>query len=194
MDVGQRQMIRILGALAIVLGLAAMAGSYWVWTDYKNEFRRMSSELAAMKVSLALVAQRPPSASFAAPVDASSADQIADLKNRLAILEGVWRNPSSGISQPTPTPAPGGQPPGDGPKTDCIPAGTRFLLTPNDTYPVCQTHETLTLLSVAEGEVVLDKFGPVPQGGIIKLGASNCSVSVLSALADGGFAEVRVSC
>jgi hypothetical protein len=192
MDVGQRQMIRILGALAIVLGLAAMAGSYWVWTDYKNEFRRMSSELAAMKVSLALVAQRPPSASFAAPADAGSADQIADLKNRLAILEGVWRNPSPGNSQPTPQP--GATPPGAGPVTDCIPAGTRFLLTPNDTYPVCQTHESLTLLSVAEGEVVLDKLGPVPQGGIVKLGASNCSVSVLSALPDGGFAEVRVSC
>jgi len=200
-------MTRFLGVLAIVLGLVAIAGSYGLWSDYRGEFRRMSSELAEMKVSLQLLNQRaaaPASAAAAAaaPASDSQADQIADLKNRIAILENVWRNPPAGgvngqgsvpLSD-TANATGGGTPPGGGPTTDCIPLGTRFLLTPNDTYAVCQTKESLTLLTAGNGTALLQDLGTLAEGGIAKLGATNCRVSLLSVITDGGFAEVRVTC
>lgn len=199
-------MTRFLGLLAIVLGLVAIAGSYGLWNDYRGEFRRMSSELAEMKVSLQLLTQRAPApasapAAAAAPASDGQADQIADLKNRIAILENVWRNPPAGgvngqgsvpLSD-TANALGGGTPPG-GPTTDCIPLGTRFLLTPNDTYPVCQTKENLTLLTAGNGTALLQDLGTLAEGGIAKLGATNCRVSLLSVITDGGFAEVRVTC
>ena len=193
---GSTKMMRILTALAIAFGLVALAGSYYVWSDNRGEYRRISSELAQMKVSLQLLGQRAPVAQASAAPDNASAAQIADLKNRLAILEGVWRNPSpapASTGLPPLTTGAASTPPG-GATTDCIPLGTRFLLTPNDTYPVCETQETLTLVGVAPGVISLEGIGDVGEGGIVKLGATNCRVVVLSAMADGGFAEVRVSC
>lgn len=197
-------MARLLSVVSVLLGLLGLAAAYLVWTDYQGELRRISSELAQMKVSVQLLAQRPvatePGTAEPAPVEDADAKAIEDLTTRIAALEEAAKAPAMASTAPASAddttvlaalpPAESEAAPEEG---DCIPQGTRFVLTPGDGFKVCGATASLTLQEVGEGIAEIAGVGPLTQGTTGKLNGSSCSVALLSTMVD-GFAEVRVSC
>lgn len=197
-------MARLLSVVSVLLGLLGLVAAYLVWTDYQGELRRISSELAQMKVSVQLLAQRPvvtePSAAEPASVENADARAIEELATRIAALEEAAKAPVVASTAPVSaddTTALAALPPAEGEAApeegDCIPQGTRFVLTPGDGFKICGVTASLTLNEVGEGVADFAGVGPVMQGSMGKLNGSACSVSLLSSMVD-GFAEIRVTC
>jgi hypothetical protein len=94
-------------------------------------------------------------------------------------------------------PAPASTPPAaivaDGPTTECIPLGTRFMGQAGDSFPICKTHAVIKVAAVSEGLAVIDGAGDVAVGGVQELGIKGCTVTVFSADSS-GYAEMRVTC
>lgn len=196
-------MSRVLSVLSLLLALAGLGAAYLVWTDYQGELRRVSSELAQMKVSVQLLAQRPVATQASAPepaaADDANARTIQDLSTRVAALEEAAKAPAVASTAPVSEdatalaalpPAEGAAEPESG---DCIPQGTRFVLTPGDAFKICGVTASLTLDEVGEGVAEIAGVGPLLQGSMGKLNGSTCTVALLSTMVD-GFAEIRVSC
>ncbi|MCC7184137.1 MAG: hypothetical protein IT509_11275, partial [Rhodocyclaceae bacterium] len=81
----------------------------------------------------------------------------------------------------------------EGPTTDCIPLGTRFMATTGDSLPICKTRLVIDVTAVGEGTTIIRGPGSVAVGSIAQLDIEGCSVSVLSADLS-GYAEMRVTC
>jgi hypothetical protein len=79
------------------------------------------------------------------------------------------------------------------PTTDCIPLGTRFMATPNDSYPICQSKTVIKVGTISSDMVDVAGAGPIPATGFANLPGTTCTVMVFSADAE-GFAEMRVTC
>ena len=79
------------------------------------------------------------------------------------------------------------------PTTDCIPLGTRFMATPNESYPICQSKTVIKVGSISSDTVDVTGAGPIPATGFANLPGTTCTVMVFSADAE-GFAEMRVTC
>ena len=79
------------------------------------------------------------------------------------------------------------------PTTDCIPLGTRFMVTPNESYPLCQSKAKIEVGSITADTVDIDGAGTVTETGFGTLVGTTCTVMVFSADAE-GFAELRVTC
>lgn len=79
------------------------------------------------------------------------------------------------------------------PTTDCIPLGTRFMATPNDSYPICQSKTVIKVGNITSDMVDVAGAGPIPSTGFANLPGTTCTVMVFSADAE-GFAELRVTC
>jgi hypothetical protein len=175
-----------------LLAVGAIAASAWVYTDTQRDIRRVANDIAQIKLSLELFGRQRDLTGETAGTEALQA-----LENRLAILEESWRNapPSpDATSQPAiaATPADAAA----DPQTDCIPGGTRFLVTAGDTYPVCGTSGVVEVLSVGPLEVTLADGTAIAMGGSAVLPGTSCTVAVLSAGGEGlsGYGELRVNC
>lgn len=81
----------------------------------------------------------------------------------------------------------------DGPTTDCIPLGTRFMSQSGDSFPICKTSVVVNVSAVSDGSAIVEGAGAVAAGGFANLAAQGCTVMVFTADAS-GFAEMRVSC
>ena len=81
----------------------------------------------------------------------------------------------------------------DGPTTDCIPLGTRFMAQAGDSFPICKTSVVVEVSAITENSALVAGAGPVAAGGFANLPAQGCTVMVFSADLS-GFAEMRVSC
>src|SRR5690606_4318799 len=79
------------------------------------------------------------------------------------------------------------------PTTDCIPLGTRFMVTPNETYPLCQSNQKVQVGMITADTVDVVGAGTIVETGFGALAGSTCTVMVFSA-DPAGFAEMRVSC
>src|SRR5690606_34101701 len=92
-----------------------------------------------------------------------------------------------------PLPVAGDSAPASG---DCLPTGTRFLVSSGDSYPVCGTSGVVAIGAVDNGFIALADGTVIAAGGTIGLPDTNCMIGVVSAGEDGmtGFAEIRVSC
>jgi len=153
--------------------------------------------------------------------DTRTADTIAALERRIASLETTTSSQATelaaaraaldaradaALSEPAPAPvtevAEAEQPKSsatpaaltaDGPTTDCIPLGTRFMSQTGDSFPICKTGVVINVSAVSEGTAVVEGAGPVAAGGFAQLPAQGCTVMVFTA-DSAGFAEMRVSC
>lgn len=207
-DIGEHELLRgtapaktnlMPRLLTFAVGLAAIgaiAATTWVYVETQRDIVRMSTDIAQIRLSLELFGRQQPASgapsAAAAPLDGSTANQLLDLSNRLAILEESWRN------QPPATaalPATGATSPG-GPLTDCMPPGTRFLVSSGDEYPICGTPGVIAVTSVNAGYVVFQDGTTIANGGNAGLKGTTCTLAVVSSNADGmdGYAELRVSC
>ncbi|WP_172125687.1 MULTISPECIES: hypothetical protein [unclassified Devosia] len=188
---------RLLSFVAGLVAVGAIAASAWVYTDTQRDIRRMSSDIAQIRVSLELFNQQlasPPAAAAA-----SGEDPLVELSNRLAILEEDWRNqsantPPAGALPPLPDAAPAAATAASG--GDCMPAGTRFLVTGGDNYPICGNGAEVNVAAVEAGYVALADGTTIPNGGNALLRGTTCTVAVVSSGAGGmtGYAELRVNC
>ncbi|KKB85290.1 hypothetical protein VW29_07005 [Devosia limi DSM 17137] len=177
--------------LSFAVGLAAIgaiAASTWVYVATQRDIVRMSTDIAQIRLSLELFGRQQPGGGAPAP----SLDQrLLDLSNRLAILEDSWRNqPAAAL------PAIGTGATSAGPTSDCMPAGTRFLVASGDEYPICGTTGIIAVTSVNPGYVVFQDGTTIANGGNAGLKGTACTLAVVSSSADGmdGYAELRVSC
>ena len=188
---------QLLSFVAGLVAVGAIAASAWIYTDTQRDIRRVSTEMAQIRLSLELFNQQRPSAAPA--VEAPASDALLDLSNRLAILEESWRAKSAAAPAPGTLPALPAQaatPQTTASGDDCMPPGTRFLVTGGDNYPVCGNGAEVNVSAVEAGYVALVDGTTIPNGGNALLRGTKCMVAVVSSGADGmtGYAELRVTC
>lgn len=182
----------LLGGGAALVGLASLAASTWIYTEMQREMLRISTEMAQLRLSLDLYAQRSTSV---APGAAGQGPDLSALENRLAILEQNWR----GAGETTP---PAAAPAGAGPTVssqsdgDCLPSGMRLLVAAGDSYPICGTDRSIEVMNVSNGYISLTDGTTVPSGSTVPLPGTACMIAVTSGgdEATTGFAEIRVTC
>lgn len=188
----------IFGICAAVIGFASLAASAWIYTDMRREMLRVSTEIAQLRLSLDLYAQRG-AQTTPAPVAAQAPDTAAlsALENRLAILEQNWRGVAA-AAEAVPTTAPAASGPAASTESDgdCLPSGMRLLVAAGDSYPVCGTETTIEVMNVNNGYISLTDGTTVPSGGTVPLPGTACMIAVTSGgdEATTGFAEIRVTC
>lgn len=81
----------------------------------------------------------------------------------------------------------------DGPTTDCIPLGTRFMAQSGDSFPICKTQVVVDVSAISEGSAIVTGAGAIAAGGFGTLPVQGCTLMVFTA-DNSGFAEMRVSC
>jgi hypothetical protein len=81
----------------------------------------------------------------------------------------------------------------DGPTSDCIPLGTRFMGKSGDSFPICKTKAVVKVAAVDDGSATIQGAGPIAAGGFGNLSTQGCQVMVFSADSS-GYAEMRVTC
>lgn len=185
---------RLWSGVVTLVGLAALATSGWVYTEMQREMRRVSTELAQLRLSLDLYAQRSAAPASAEPALEGEGAALTALENRLAILEQNWRD---GAAPPAAALPPIGGPTAstesDG---DCLPAGMRLLVASGDSYQVCGTEAFIDVMNVSNGYISLTDGTTVPSGASVPLNGTACKIAVTSSgdEATTGFAEIRVTC
>ena len=177
-----------------VIGLAALGASAWVYAETQRDIRRVSTDIAQIRVSLELFGRQQGAGSSVASDDGA----LLDLSNRLAVLEAEQRmgGAATALSSlpglpsataETPTIATGG---------DCLPVGMRFMVSAGDVYPVCGTSGTVGIAAVDDGYITLSDGTIIARGGTVGLPNTQCMLGVVPS--DGGgvsdYAEIRVVC
>ncbi len=187
---------QLLSIVASLVAVTALGTSAWIYGESRRELVRLATEVAELRLSLDLYAQREPDA-------APTIDPVAleALGNRIAILEENWRNtPEPTSANPALSELPPIAPPAgaaaaatDG---DCLPTGTRFLVASGDSYPVCGIASTVEIGAVDNGFISLRDGTVIAAGGNIALAGTQCMIGVVSAGEGGmtGYAEIRVTC
>jgi hypothetical protein len=150
-------------------------------------------------------------------VDTKTAETVAALERRIASLEATARTQTTELaaaraaldaradlvpSQPVTDVAAAEPPPSsatpaayaaDGPTSDCIPLGTRFMSQSGDSFPICKTSVVVNVSAVSDGSAIVEGAGAVAAGGFANLPVQGCTIMVFTADVS-GFAEMRVSC
>ncbi len=192
-------MDRVIALLSALVGLIALGGALLVHNNADAALSRQATEIATLKASLSLLAAATAPASAPAEADAD----VGALTERIARLEETVRTqaaalaerplvPETAATEPVATAAPVALS-ADGPTTDCIPLGTRFMAQAGDSFPICKTRAVVTVSDVMEGSASIEGAGPVAAGGFGNLPVQGCTVMVFSADTS-GYAELRVSC
>ena len=130
----------ILGFVVGLIGIAAIGASAFVYSQTQREIVRLSTDIAQLRLSMELFARQQ-----GVPSDTDKAS-LADLANRLAILEDDWRNTPAPTAGP---PAISDAAPADTAAGDCLPTGTRFMVATGDRYPVCGSDAVFAAVATA---------------------------------------------
>lgn len=183
----------LLSLVVGLVGVAALGATAWVYSETRREIVRLSTDIAQLRVSMELYGRQQ-----GTPSGTDNA-ALLDLSNRLAILEESWRNglaAASTLPAPSPAPAPTTASGATTSAGDCLPSGTRFLVSAGDSYPVCGLPATVEIGTVDNGFISLGDGTVIAAGGNIGLPGTACMIGVVSAGEDGmtGFAEIRVTC
>ncbi|MDP3315854.1 MAG: hypothetical protein Q8M47_07285 [Devosia sp.] len=195
---------RVIPFLAAFVGLIALAGAVTAQLSAEARTQAVATEIAAMRSSIDALAQG--TAALPAPAaDDGTAEGLLALQDRMARLESDWQvqkdlaltlltSPAADpAAAPADVPAQAAAIDPDLPTTDCIPLGTRFMVTPNETYPLCQSREQVQVGMITADTVDVIGAGTIVETGFGALAGTTCTIMVFSADA-AGFAEMRVSC
>ncbi|GLQ11721.1 hypothetical protein GCM10007913_36530 [Devosia yakushimensis] len=191
---------RILSFVVGLVGVAAIAASGWVYSATQRDIARISTDIAQIRLSLALYGQQGANApATPTPAPAGNNAAMQDLANRLAILEQNWRSGST--TAPTALPAIPAPPaeaaaPTNAGGGDCLPDGMRILVSAGDSYDICNNPAKVEVAVVENGFITLAGGTTIASGATIPLPGSSCNISLMSS-GDGGmtgFAEIRVKC
>jgi hypothetical protein len=170
----------LVATLAALLGLGGIGAAGLTYWESQREILRLSTELAQLRVSLDLYAQR-----------GSSGSGLADVTERLDALESqAAASPATAATASTPTVST--TPTGE----DCLPPGMRLLVAVGDSYPICGQTAAVDVGVVDNGYISLADGTTVPSGSTVPMPGSACTISVTSSGDEGltGYAEIRVNC
>jgi hypothetical protein len=192
---------RLIPFLAAIVGLVALAGAVAVQLNTDAKTKAVTDAVVALQASVDALGKRA-DALVVPPADDGTAAGLLALQDRMVKLEGEWTAQQAAAAAAPSVPA--ALTPGDAPAaaaeidpslptTDCIPVGTRFMVTPNETYPICQSKAVVKTGQITADTVTIEGAGPVVATSFGALAGTNCTVMVFSADA-AGFAEVRVTC
>lgn len=191
---------RLIPFLAAIVGLVALAGAVAVQLNTDAKTRAVTEAVVALRASVDELGKRAETA--AAPVDDGTAAGLLALQDRMVKLEGEWtEQKTAAAAVAAPAAVPGAADAGTEtaeidpnlPTTDCIPLGTRFMVTPGESYPLCQSTAVVKTGPITADTVTIDGVGQVVETGFGTLAGTTCTVMVFSA-DEAGFAEVRVTC
>ena len=194
---------RLIPFLAAMVGLVALAGAVLVQLNTTRRDEAILAELAAARQAQQVAIERHNAlvrqiAELGAPVDDGTAEALLALQDRMVKLEEAAR------TAPLAAPAPlgtDGQPASSAvrpidpnlPTKDCIPLDTRFMVTPGDSFPICQSRVVIKAATITGDMVVLDDGTAIPETVSAAIPGSTCTALVFSADLE-GFAEMRVNC
>jgi hypothetical protein len=199
---------RYVPLLAAFVGLLALAGAVIVQLNAQAGNAAVMQELARLRVSLDLMAQRTTEVEKIADATAANGaiEALLALQDRMNRIEGEWTEQQEALAAAAAAPpalaavdpnAPASDPnrriDPSWPTTDCIPLGTRFMVVPNESFPICQSPAVVRATGITNENVAFDGAGVVAVNGIGTIAGTTCTVNVLTASVD-GFAELRVSC
>ena len=194
---------RVIPFLAAFVGLIALAGAVTAQLNAEARTQAVSAEIASVKASIEQLVQGTASLPAPEAADDGTAAGLLSLQDRMNKLETDWQAQKElAASLPAvpaaadPAAVPADQPVAIDPNlptTDCIPLGTRFMVTPNETYPLCQSKQKVQVGMITGDTVEVVGAGTIVETGFGAMAGSNCTVMVFSADA-AGFAEMRVSC
>lgn len=192
---------RLIPFLAALVGLVALAGAVVVQTNATAQNEAIRAELASTRQAMDMVVQRTENLSTrldatGEPVNDGTAEALLALQDRMNRLE------DAATSAPLAAPAPLAT--GDAqasdrpidpnlPTDDCIPQGTRFMVTTDDGYAICQSKVTVKAAAISGEMVALDNGVTLVPGTPSPLPGGECTASLISSDAE-GFAELRVDC
>ncbi|MET3928062.1 hypothetical protein [Devosia sp. 2618] len=182
----------VLSFVAGLVGVAAIGASAWVYAQTQRDIVRISTDIAQIRLSLELFGRQQGTPST------TDTAALQDLSNRLSVLEESWREapaaatsslPAIAAPEAAPTSAAASQ-------GDCMPQGTRFLISAGDAYPICGVAASIEMAAVDNGFVTLQDGTVIAAGGTIAMPGTSCMLGVVSAGENGmtGFAEIRVTC
>lgn len=188
---------RLIPFLAAIVGLVALAGAVAVQLNTDAKTKAVTDMIAELRVSVDDLGKR--AAAPAVPVDDGTAAGLLALQDRMVKLEGEWADrqaaaaatPATDAAAPATTASAAIDP--NLPTTDCIPLGTRFMVMPGESYPLCQSKAVVKTGAITADTVTIEGVGPVVETGFGTIAGTSCTVMVFSA-DEAGFAEVRVTC
>lgn len=189
-------MNRIIPFLAALVGLVALAGAVMVQVNVTTQNESIRAELAQTRMEMNLVVQR--AENLSTRLDAlgegtgdGTAEALLALQERMVKLEATA---ASALSTPAPLASLPATPIDPSlPVSDCIPQGTRFMVTVGDSFPICQSDVVVTAAAISGEMTALDNGVTLVMGTPAPLPGGGCTASLLSADA-AGFAELRVDC
>ena len=197
-------MDRVIPFLAAFVGLVALGGAVLVQSTTAERSRALVDEMALIRVDIDALAQQvnevAGTASDAAIAEANgTVEALLALQDRMNTLEESW------AARPAETSAAGGDffsTSADGtasaidpswPTSNCIPMGTRFIVSTGDSLAICQTPVVVTVSAITGDNVLVEDAGVITETAFKPIAGTNCRLTVLEADAE-GFAELRVSC
>jgi hypothetical protein len=192
---------RLIPFLAAIVGLVALAGAVAVQLNTDAKTKAVTDAVVALQASVDALGKRADALATPAADDGTAAGLLA-LQDRMVKLEGEWTAQQAAAAAAPSGPAP--LVPGDAapttaeidpnlPTTDCIPLGTRFMVTPGESYPICQSKAVVKTGMITADTVDISGIGPVVETGFGNIVGTSCTVMVFSA-DEAGFAEMRVTC
>lgn len=198
---------RFIPFLAALVGLVALAGSVVVQINTASETAALRAELAAMRTATETVTRHADAlareiGNLDGAADDGTAEALLALQDRMAKLEDAAKATlaTTGLAAPAPLSSdPQAQAsvvkPIDPnlPSKDCIPLDTRFMVTPGDSFVICQSKVVIEAASIMSDMVALADGTSIIEGSSTNLPGTNCTAMVFSADIE-GFAEMRVNC
>ncbi len=186
---------RLIPFLAAFVGLIALAGSVAVQMQAEARTRSVVEELVEIRAGLEQMAAR--TEALATPVDDGTAAGLLALQDRMVRIEAEFEAVRTAAASPATAPVAAGEAAATVdpslPTTDCIPLGTRFMVTPGETVPICQSRARVKVGGITADSVDIEGAGPIVETGFGTLVGTTCTVMVFSADIE-GFAELRVTC
>jgi hypothetical protein len=193
-------MDRLISLLAALVGLIALAAAVLVEIHGQTERKAIVAELAAIRGDLETIKAQPVQVVQAPqPNNDGTVEALMALQQRIKTLEAQVAEQATVATAAASSVAPlatgaASAITADGPTTDCIPIGTRFMAAAGDDTKICRTDVVVHVSDVGDGTAIVDGAGPIAAGGFGKLGFNGCTVMVFSSDIASGYAELRVSC
>lgn len=189
---------RLIPFLAAIVGLVALAGAVAVQLNTDAKTKAVTEAVVALQASVDALGKRADS--LATPADDGTAAGLLALQDRMVKLEADWTTQQAAAAAAPVTPdalAPASPTTAEVdpnlPTTDCIPLGTRFMVTPGESYPICQSKAVVKTGLITGDTVSIEGIGQVVETGFGNIVGTSCTIMVFSA-DEAGFAEVRVTC
>jgi hypothetical protein len=190
---------RVIPFLATGVALIALIVAALVEIETNSRVDTLATSIAAVRAGFEDLGNRVDQAKAPELGDAATQElatlraQVAALEAKLTALAATPPPPAAGAAEPVVGEAAPVAVDPNLPTTDCIPIGTRFMATPDTTYPLCQSPVVVKVGMITGDSASIIGAGEIAETSFALIAGTKCTVMVFSADSE-GFAELRVSC